>query len=216
MAARPRGPVRFQRVVASLSWVVSVGASACAPVPHSWRGPVPFEVGGPAPPPALHVQVEERFYPVSGRSPAALNLALLLQGPCRTGRVAHALTEWRLLWSYVPTPRGAVCALERPRVEVRIVTTLPRWLDVERAPSSLVSDWALFMARLRVHESGHQSIALRTGNELLSTLSGLEAGDCDQLMREARRRVARLARAHDADQRRFDRASDYGMAPEYP
>jgi predicted secreted Zn-dependent protease len=154
--------------------------------------------------PGLRVQLQERFYPVAGRSARALNQALAREGPRRDGRRAHALTEWRVAWSYVAVQREAACASSRPTVSVEIVTTLPRWVDLESAPERLVSDWALFLARLRDHESRHQYLALRGSRELQRTLAGLSAPDCEILHAEAQRVVATLAARYDAEHEQID------------
>jgi predicted secreted Zn-dependent protease len=195
-----------------LAWALSAALAACAPggaPPPAAPAPVVRESAAPG----LHVRVEERFYPVSGASASSLNRSLAVQGSRSLGRPAHALTEWRLDWSWAPVGRGAACESGRADVRVEIVTTFPTWTDVDRANASLSSDWALFLDRLRIHESMHREIALRSGLELLETLTSLKGEDCQRLREEARRRAARLESTHEARQRRFDRASDYGMEP---
>jgi predicted secreted Zn-dependent protease len=156
--------------------------------------------------------VEERFYAVSGRNATDLNRALLREGPTARGRKAHGLTEWHLTWSYVPRQLGGGCTSSRPRVDVRIVTTLPRWREFEQATERLSWGWSLFLERLRHHESEHQDIAMKSGRALLSVLEGLEAGDCDRLQEMAERAAAGLATRNEELHVRFDRSADYGVA----
>jgi predicted secreted Zn-dependent protease len=89
-------------------------------------------------------------------------------------------------------------------VTVEIVTTLPRWVDLDSAPERLVSDWALFMARLRDHESRHQYLALQGSRELHRTLSGLSAPDCETLHTEAERVVTTLAERYEVRHEQVD------------
>jgi predicted secreted Zn-dependent protease len=159
----------------------------------------------------LKVQVEERFYTVSGLSAATLNRALLREGPTVRGRRAHGLTEWRVSWSYVPLQRGSTCSSSHPRVDVSIVTTLPRWPELSEASERLARDWSLFLERLRHHESEHQDIAMKSGRALLSVLEGLEAVDCERLQAVAERAAAGLASRQEALHARFDVSSDYGV-----
>jgi predicted secreted Zn-dependent protease len=174
------------------------------------RAPNPASTAVGLRPSNLQIQLEERFYPVSGRSARALNQALSLNGPRAGGRPAHALTEWHLHWSYRPLRSGSACASARPSVTVGIVTTLPRWTDLATASERLVSDWALFLARLRDHESTHQHLALEGGRELLRSLESLEAPSCELLEQEAQRVVRRLEAAYEEQQLRFDEESEYG------
>jgi predicted secreted Zn-dependent protease len=186
--------------------LVSLAACAAGVV----RAPTPASGAAGLVPSNLQIQLEERFYPVSGRSAGALNRALSLNGPRADGRTAHALTEWHLDWSYRPVRSGSTCASARPKVTVGIVTTLPRWTDLPNASARLVDDWALFLARLRDHESTHQYLALEGGRELLESLESLEAPSCELLELEARRVVRRLEASYEEQQLRFDEASEYG------
>jgi predicted secreted Zn-dependent protease len=161
----------------------------------------------------LDLQLDERFYAVSGLTPTTLNGALARLGPTVRGRKVHAVTEWRVSWSYEPVWRGSRCAIRRPRVSVHVVTTLPRWLNVDEAPASLANDWGLFLERLRHHESEHQDIAMKSGRELLAVLAGLEADDCQLLERVAKRVAAGVAANHDAQHQSFDVSTDYGLMP---
>jgi predicted secreted Zn-dependent protease len=159
----------------------------------------------------LDLQLDERFYAVSGLTPTTLNGALSRLGPIVRGRKVHAVTEWRVSWSYEPVTRGSRCAIRRPKVSVHVVTTLPRWLDADEAPAQLANDWTLFLERLRHHESEHQDIAMKSGRELLSVLAGLEATDCERLERVAKGAAAVVAASHDAQHQSFDETSDYGL-----
>jgi len=96
-------------------------------------------------------------------------------------------------------------------VEVRLVTTLPSWTDLDEAPAPLASNWSLFLHRLRDHEFRHQDIAVDSGIELLGRLEGLVAGTCEELRAEAERAAQRVAAHHEAMHVRFDRATSYGL-----
>jgi len=211
---RASGRPRVRLLSCALLAAACALAAGCAPAALPFGGLA--RASTPPAPSALCIQVEERYYTVSGRSASALNQALVLSGPRRGGRVAHALTEWRLGWSYVPVQGAAGCVSARPRVEVRLVTTLPAWADLDYAPPPLASDWALFLDRLRDHEFRHQDIAVDSGNELLGRLGGLVAGTCEELRAEAERAARRVAANHEAIHARFDQATSYGLVTGAP
>jgi predicted secreted Zn-dependent protease len=96
-------------------------------------------------------------------------------------------------------------------VTVQIVTTLPRWTDLPTASDRLISDWALFLARLRDHESRHQHLALEGSRELLASLSGLEAPSCALLHARAEGMASSLAARYDAEHVRVDESSDQDL-----
>jgi predicted secreted Zn-dependent protease len=157
------------------------------------------------------MHVRERFYRVAADDAVELNRELGRQGRFATGQDAYALTRWRLAWSYVPRREGSRCTVSSPHIEIDVVTTLPKWDEGGSADDALAHDWSLFMDRLRMHESGHQDIALRTGSDLLAGLRELDAPDCDELRARAARVAADLSASGDADQVSFDRSTRYGL-----
>ena len=171
--------------------------------------------GAPSAPVAggLTVSLEERSYQVSARGVRALNGALLRGGPRLEGRAAHAATDWLIRWSYVPVREGPGCACGRPRVELELVTTLPEWLDAHEAPEGLVRDWELFVERLRLHETRHQQLAVRNGEDLLAALADLRASDCENLREEAREAALRIGASYRERHESFDRETRFGLRP---
>ena len=159
------------------------------------------------------VQVEERYYDIGGLSAGRLNGELLRKGPIREGRTVHAVTDWSLRWSYVARRAGPGCVSASPSVELDVVTTLPRWTDLDTAPGHLVRDWRLYLRRLRAHEGGHRELAVAASSELLERLGRLSARDCDTLLEDARRLAGRVVARYDDRHAAFDRATAFGVRP---
>ncbi len=213
------------RVIRILPLVLAVAACASprgaerapapASAPDAWaaaastRDPRPAAVSPPHT--ALTVRTEERFYDVHGTSASRINLELASRGPRHGGVHWHALTDFALRWSYVPRRVGGRCAPGRVSLEVDVVTTLPRWDDRPRAEAALVSDWQLYMHRLRAHEDVHRAIAVWGGRELLHSVALLSAPDCRSLGEEAQRLARRVQAEVDGAQSAWDRLTDYGM-----
>ena len=199
------------RVIRILPLVLTVAACAS---PRAERPPAPapgaWAAAAPAPDTALTVRTEERFYDVHGTSASRINLELASRGPRHGGVHWHALTDFALRWSYVPRRVGGRCAPGRVSLEVDVVTTLPRWDDRPRAEPALVSDWQLYMLRLRAHEEVHRAIAVWGGRELLHSVALLSAPDCRSLGEEAQRLARRVQAELDGAQSAWDRLTDYG------
>jgi predicted secreted Zn-dependent protease len=156
----------------------------------------------------------DRSYEISARGVGGINRALLELGPRHRGRAAHALTGWRLSWSYVPTLADGVCLCRRPRVQLELETTLPRWREAPRASDELRRDWSLFLGRLRSHEAVHQDLAVENGRELLGLMAEVTAGDCESLRTEVERRASRVAGRYRDLHSAFDRRTRFGREPE--
>ena len=122
-------------VPAPAALALVAAAAACAVPGRPAAPPSPVEARDLAP--GLAVHVERRFYEVEGRSPGELNRALASRGPRHRGRPAQALTDWAVTWSYTPRTDAGACAPGAAAVEVRLVTTLPRWSgERERTPAA--------------------------------------------------------------------------------
>jgi len=76
---RASGRLRVRALSCALLAAACALAAGCAPAALSFGG-LARAAAPPAPPP-LRIQVEERYYTVSGRSASALNQALVLSGP---------------------------------------------------------------------------------------------------------------------------------------
>ena len=162
----------------------------------------------------LEILLVDRPYEVSASDLTALNRALDTLGPRQEGRRAHAVTGWRLFWSYVPTRAGMGCVCGQSRVRVELVTTLPHWREVGKAPVGLVEDWSLFLGRLRSHEAVHQDLAVGNGRALLDLLAGSAAGDCQSLREEVERLTALLESRYRELHAAFDRDTRFGRSAE--
>jgi predicted secreted Zn-dependent protease len=164
-----------------------------------------------SPMPGLEVSVDEAFYGVGGLTVRDLNRDLFRRALNHEGVRWQGLTAFRVTYSYLPESDFGGCRAVAPRVHVKVVTTLPRWLDREDAPAWLRSDWDLYLSRLREHEEGHQRIAIDAGHALLEDVASLQAPDCDAL----RRTAAAVALAHQAnvttEQRVWDESTAHGL-----
>lgn len=164
-----------------------------------------------APVPGLQVSIDEAFYGIEGVTAPELNRQLAQRGPLHEGMRWHGLTNFRLVYTYLPFAEANGCRAADPRVSVSVVTTLPEWKDRGAAPEPLRADWDLFLGRLREHEEGHRRIAIVAGEQLLEQVAALRAPDCESL-REGARAVADARRASLArEQEGWDLETEHGL-----
>ena len=132
-------------------------------------------------------------------------------GPVVGGRVVQASTDWSLTWAFEVAQEEEICRLQDVRVTLDLLTTLPRWLDVDHAITrGARRQWEAFLRDLRAHERGHQDIARDGATRMLVELTAMEDAQCGTLSSRAQS----VASQHRASLERSQRAFDGGrLAP---
>jgi len=169
-------------------------------------------------------------YEVVGRSAFGIRRSLNERRIAAVGMPYDAITSTTLRWFYARAPAEAApsapsaanaCAIRRPRVELWIEVTLPRWVGASLPPRrglarlfqrALLRRWARYLEALTTHEEGHVEIGRRVAADLHRDLSSLPIQDCSQL--DAR--VEALGRAAvdrlRAEHVRYDADTRHGLA----
>jgi predicted secreted Zn-dependent protease len=191
----------------------STSVSPAAASPSASQLPPLYEIQPLDAPPGVRLTERLVAYPVSGRTPSELRLALADSGLVdNSGAQSAALTKWHVTWAYTygPGPSGD-CELSRIRVALRVITTMPEWDPPPAADPDLVESWEHFENALIFHERGHALNGLDLAAEILAALRNLRPSDnCDRLASRANTKAnGYLADAQD-DDRAYDRATDHG------
>lgn len=169
--------------------------------------------GDSAPPPLPYGVVarpEERWYTVTGTTPGAMLRSIHENGPIGDGRRVWGRHDWRLRWTYRYTPAGGACRIRDVRVELRSTTTMPRWVDRERADSALIRDWDVAMAALRRHENGHRDISYRAAREVKRAVERVSAPSCGLIGARANARGQDVLRRYEELNRKYDEETEHG------
>lgn len=185
--------------------LIGIGAAlaACGTVQPGSSAPPPVPYGVVARP-------EQRSYPVNGLTEREILRSLRENGPVARGRPAWGLHEWSVRWTYRFAPAGGVCRMQDVRVELRSVTTMPRWVDRERADSVLIRDWDAMLAALRTHENGHRDISYRAAREVQRALERVSAPSCGLIPARANARGQEVLRRYHDRNRRYDEETQRG------
>src|SRR5207249_10935235 len=106
------------------------------------------------------------LYDIDGSSAGALRDQIRRLGPKDESGTSHdALTVWSLEWGYATAHRGDSCALRDVRVTLNVSVTLPRWTPPATATARPKDSWRTYLRNVRLHESGHRTIAERNARE---------------------------------------------------
>ena len=157
-----------------------------------------------------HVRVLTRTkcYEASGTTPQELQVSVAEEGPRADGRVAAAVTHWRLRWSYTLVSGDATCEVERPDVQAVIVYVLPAWMPPAGTSDSTIEYWRNFSAAVQAHEARHGAIAVDGGVAARKSLLDLPPGvACPRVSDVADTRVKAVISRHEVKQRAFDAAA---------
>src|SRR2546422_2020521 len=132
------------------------------------------------------ITAREQYYDIDGSSAGALRDQIRRLGPKDESGISHdALTVWSLEWTYGTAPRGDSCALRDVKVTLNVSVTLPRWTPPSTATAQLRDSWRTYLRNVKLHESGHRTIAERNARELMGALTALRGASCQRLSDEA-------------------------------
>lgn len=174
----------------------------------------------PDPPvrPGTEVTLEEKFeavnYPVTGSTWGALMRSADDQagvfGVAGDGeKTFHGKTVWRLDWDQHSSRERFGC-LHTIELSVEVVTVLPEWTPTGTDPA-LEARWQAWLDRLRVHEGGHGTIALRVAHDFRDAAGALVADpSCASLGKEVDRLGATFSDRAKADSRAYDLLTEHG------
>jgi predicted secreted Zn-dependent protease len=158
------------------------------------------------------ITAREQYYDIDGSSAGALRNQISRLGPKdESGKSKDALTVWSLEWAYGTVQRGDRCALRDVKVTLDVSVTLPRWTPPSTATAQLIGTWRTYLRNVKLHESGHRTIAERNARELMSALTALRGASCDKLSDEATRTAERIVADGRARNRAYDVQTKHGQ-----
>lgn len=198
-------------LVAVAVFAAIVLASFGRPLPEAHGAPFKWPQGFEE----SKVEIAVETYEVSGGSAEEIWAAVLKQGPKdpKTQRPFVGYTKWRIDWrTRFQTTRDG-CRIAEVRMVTKITTTLPEWVDRERADPEFRQHWDQFFVSLREHEEGHAQRAVRAAEKLAERIAGLPAAaTCEEIdLASAKVHEAEMATLR-AEQVEFDRVTNHGIA----
>jgi len=116
--------------------------------------------------PEVISKVRYKTYTVRGQTVAEIWRDIGVRGPHQRhrGLYAQALSEIRYKWSATYQRRSQSCRVQKAKIEVHVLITLPKWSGEKRGDPRLRKSWKRYLAKVRRHEDMHKTIALETAN----------------------------------------------------
>jgi predicted secreted Zn-dependent protease len=165
--------------------------------------PPPLPIG-------VRAEVIEQPYDVHGLTRAEIMRSLNEEARTFVGRGFRGYHQWNIRWQfrYAPSLRG--CDITSSAVNLESVTTLPRWVDRNRADSALVAEWDRYIGALRSHENGHRDIGYRAAAEIQRTLRRFSAGSCASISPQANHVARDILERHKRENSEYDEETRHG------
>jgi predicted secreted Zn-dependent protease len=153
------------------------------------------------------------YYDISARTGRGLIHEMGARGPLgQDGRRYPANTRWHVALHYLVQPIPGGCKLIDFTVTVEGTMTLPRWIDSNAAPRSLVRSWDAMAAAMRVHESGHYAHGIEAAREIGALREAFpRAADCRALDKEIDGNARAILDKYAALDAQYDRDTKHGQ-----
>ena len=184
------------------SALLALVLAGCVTVPGA-SIPPPLPIG-------VRAEVEERPYEVRGLTHQEIARSLRDEARRNVRDGFRGYHEWNISWRFRYAPRGQGCAITSSSVNLRAVTTLPRWVDRERADSALIAEWDRYIGALRAHENGHRDIAYRAAAEIQRTLRRFQAATCTSISPTANRVARDILDRRRRENHEYDEKTRHG------
>jgi predicted secreted Zn-dependent protease len=166
--------VSARSAVVAVALLAGPGLTACSSPP-----PAP-----PRQPAAVETNVSTTYYPVRGKTTAAIFAAIDANGLVETGgRRAVGMTsaDWKLTSGDVNVS-AVPCVFPSLTVILNLVVALPRHETPDDMPADLRDRWERFAARVAAHEQRHVDIYLEGAKAMKARLEALRtAVSCAKL-----------------------------------
>src|SRR3989442_4893440 len=160
------------------------------------------------------IAAREQYYDIDGSSAGALRDQIRRLGPKDESGTSHdALTGWSLEWASATARRGDGGARRDVKVSLHVSVTFPRWTPPATATAQLKDSWRTYLRNVRLHESGHRTIAERNARELMTALTALHGTSCNALSDQATRTAEQIVADGPARERSHDVQTQPGQTP---
>lgn len=147
-------------------------------------------------------RVEERPYPIAGRTHAELVGSVRRHGPM--GAYGVGIIDFHP--HFETAARNGRCVVSSAETGLTVQLRIPEWRGDKAAPARVQRVARNFQRAVRAHELQHVAIAKRYQSAMTAALRRLKPADnCWKLRTAARELIAAIKKQHLGAQRAFDR-----------
>lgn len=159
----------------------------------------------------FRIETTHAYYDIAGTSVRELKDLMYAKGREELGcKKCFARTKWNVDWRYKYKKRNGVCRVTQAKVTARIIYTLPRWINKERAAPELRQEWGRMIKVLTAHEENHGSHAIHAAREVERTFLKLAAERCRDLKKLLSETGKRIISEGNAKDDAYDDRTDHG------
>lgn len=144
-------------------------------------------------------------YELRGLSTAAIHDDIMKRAPREGSGVIDGDTSDRLSLSFKYATEDQACRVAKDTVHLEINTTLPVWIDEQRADPAVRAAWNDYLLNLRGHENGHKTIAVTAAQRIDQLIHNTKpAKTCAELEASLSSEARKIQEQAEAEQDRYD------------
>ncbi len=159
---------------------------------------------------AVRLDDRVQYYDIEGRSESDLLRAMLRGAPLSEGTRYFGLTSTEVRYTFRTLTTSTSCNLTDVEVELRVLTTLPRWQPPSGTTYDVERKWRSFDRALQIHENGHKQFALEEADMIHRALRSLRTPSCSTIDDEARAITTRIRDTYLRRHLAYDARTDHG------
>lgn len=156
------------------------------------------------------VRVEETnsSYELRGLTTEQIHADIMNSAPRENGEIIDGEMNENVSLSLDYTTQGGTCRVGTDTVILKLVTSMPRWVDEGRAPDGVRKAWNAYFSALQAHEGGHKAIALSAANAIDGLIhADQSAQSCSALETKIKKAAEKIQIEAEAEQESFDQSA---------
>lgn len=161
------------------------------------------------------VKIEENlsYYDLQGLTKREIHQDLMRNGPRDGRRIIEGEVGDHFTVVFQPKRDGNVCRPFEELVTLRLKIQLPKWVDEERAASTVRTSWNQYMDKLLAHENGHKQIAISAAHTVHRIIHAAPAfRSCKELDAKIKRATKKVIAESEERQEAWDKnAETFGI-----
>ena len=157
---------------------------------------------------AVTTKVTTKYYSFTGQTVADMRASINRVRPGAQDASAWGTVNWR--WRRAISGSGR-CSFSRTSVALSEKFVMPQWASREGAPADVQNTWDTYLARLWVHEKGHQTLSLKAAKAVSAKLNKMGSyATCAALDKAANKAASAIMARQQKAQAAYDARTNHG------
>lgn len=156
----------------------------------------------------VKIEQTNSTYELRGLTTEQIHDDLMKSAPRENGEIIDGELKDDVSLSLDYTIQAGVCRVGTDTVTLKLVMSLPRWVDEGRAPDEVRKAWNAYFSALQSHEGGHKAIALDAANAIDGLIhDGPSGQSCSALETKIRKAAEKIQIEAEAQQENLDQSA---------